>query len=87
MNKDLNTPAMYLEQEYFLMPFFIILRPFTTARNILYFTSCRHAKFSPLLLASGVIEELILSVVISVGEKNIYRKTWFFEGGLKVENS
>ena len=43
---------------------------------------------SLLLLVSGAIEELIWSVVISVGEKNIsYRKTWPFEGRLKVENS
>ena len=43
---------------------------------------------SLLLLVSGVVLELILSVVISVGEKNIsYRKTWRFEVRLKVENS
>ena len=43
---------------------------------------------SLLLLVSGVIEELILSVVIRVGEKNIScQKTWPFEGRLKVENS
>ena len=43
---------------------------------------------SLLLHFSGVIVELILSVVISVGEKKTsYRKTWRFEGRVKVENS
>ena len=87
LNNNLNVPALYLEQENILTPFFIILRSFTKTRNILYFTSYSTLS-SPLLLVSGAIEELILSVVISIGEKNItYRKTWPFESQLKVENS